>query len=67
LSGRFSTPHLRLKMTSTVDEFHDLLSAETSVDMHKLRYTSQHGIPDSVRPLVWKYVKNKPNRQIIIG
>eukprot|EP00732_Lithocolla_globosa_P005492 Lithocolla_globosa_v1_NODE_5714_length_1197_cov_28.175131.p1 type:complete len:287 gc:universal NODE_5714_length_1197_cov_28.175131:861-1(-) len=43
-------------MASTVDEFRELLSAETFVEVDKVRDIAQHGVPVEVRGEVWKYL-----------
>ncbi len=37
-------------------ELTDLIDAETQVDMDRLKDLSRHGIPDSIRGHVWKYL-----------
>ncbi|KAN0048009.1 hypothetical protein ACTA71_002400 [Dictyostelium dimigraforme] len=43
-------------MACTEEEFTELLSGEVYIDMDKLIAISRHGIPDKVRPEVWKYL-----------
>jgi len=43
-------------MSSTVDEYHELINAEVYVEIDKLRDIAKHGIPDEVRGEVWKYL-----------
>ncbi|KAN0041671.1 hypothetical protein ACTFIV_004215 [Dictyostelium citrinum] len=43
-------------MACTEEEFTELLSGEVFIDMDKLIAISRHGIPDKVRPEVWKYL-----------
>lgn len=43
-------------MATTVEDFRELLNAETHVDMEKLRQSSKHGVPDEVRGDAWKYL-----------
>jgi len=43
-------------MACTEEEFTELLGGEVFIDMDKLAAISKHGIPDKVRPEVWKYL-----------
>ncbi len=43
-------------MACTEDEFLELLSDESSVDIIGLKEVSKYGIPDKVRGEVWKYL-----------
>ena len=43
-------------MTNTLEEFRDVLDAEDEVDVQKLCDMAQHGVPPSVRGVVWKYL-----------
>ncbi|KAI9203968.1 rab-GTPase-TBC domain-containing protein [Polychytrium aggregatum] len=43
-------------MSASTDEFRDIINAEMLVDMEKLGFAAQHGIPDEVRGEVWKYL-----------
>ncbi|KAI9137319.1 ankyrin repeat-containing protein [Paraphysoderma sedebokerense] len=43
-------------MSSTVDEFAELLNAEVHIDIDKLRDSARHGVPEEVRGQVWKYL-----------
>ncbi|KYQ93917.1 ankyrin repeat-containing protein [Tieghemostelium lacteum] len=43
-------------MACTEEEFTELLAGEVHIDMDKLIAISRHGIPDKVRPEVWKYL-----------
>jgi hypothetical protein len=45
-------------MSDVEREFNELLDAETYVDMDRLRDLARHGIPDSLRGHVWKYLLN---------
>mmetsp|Transcript_5479 Transcript_5479/g.8514 ORF Transcript_5479/g.8514 Transcript_5479/m.8514 type:complete len:292 (+) Transcript_5479:130-1005(+) len=51
-------------MGCTPEEFQELLSAEMYVEMDKLRQASRHGVPDSIRGEVWKYLLDvsKPDK-----
>ncbi|KAJ3221256.1 hypothetical protein HK099_003664 [Clydaea vesicula] len=40
-------------MSTSVEEFNDLVNSEMLVDMNKLRESSRHGIPFEVRAKVW--------------
>ncbi|KAI9327415.1 rab-GTPase-TBC domain-containing protein [Zopfochytrium polystomum] len=43
-------------MANTTSDFVELLSAETHVDIDKVRSAARHGIPNEVRGEVWKYL-----------
>lgn len=43
-------------MSSTLEEFQDILNAETSIDIDRLRELAKHGVPDRIRGTVWKYL-----------
>ncbi|KAF2073773.1 hypothetical protein CYY_004907 [Polysphondylium violaceum] len=43
-------------MACTEEEFTELLGGEVFIDMDKLAAISKHGIPDKVRPEVYKYL-----------
>ncbi|OMJ22997.1 putative mitotic check point protein BUB2 [Smittium culicis] len=49
---------------SEVDIFYEILDSEVFVDVAKLRKASRNGIPDQLRPIVWKYLLGieKPDR-----
>ena len=38
-----------LEMSTSIDEFKDILNAEVYIDLDKLRESSRHGIPMEVR------------------
>ncbi|KAH6560900.1 hypothetical protein BASA50_006244 [Batrachochytrium salamandrivorans] len=43
-------------MATTEADFHEILNAETFVDIDKLKSAARYGIPDEVRGDVWKYL-----------
>jgi hypothetical protein len=43
-------------MSTTIEEFEELLNAEVRIDMQKLQDAAKHGIPQQVRGAVWKYL-----------
>ncbi|KAJ3191108.1 hypothetical protein HK101_008087, partial [Irineochytrium annulatum] len=43
-------------MANTAADFIELITAETMVDLEKLRAAATHGIPEEVRGEVWKYL-----------
>jgi len=45
-----------LEMSTSINEFNDILNAEVYIDLDKLRESSRHGVPVEVRGDVWKYL-----------
>eukprot|EP00761_Pharyngomonas_kirbyi_P004455 gb/GECH01004460.1/.p1 GENE.gb/GECH01004460.1/~~gb/GECH01004460.1/.p1 ORF type:complete len:293 (+),score=46.88 gb/GECH01004460.1/:1-879(+) len=39
-----------------LNEFKELVDAETQVDLERLRYLARHGVPEEIRGEVWKYL-----------
>ncbi|PKC07607.1 RabGAP/TBC [Rhizophagus irregularis] len=43
-------------MSTSINEFNDILNAEVHIDLDKLRESSRHGVPMEIRGDVWKYL-----------
>jgi hypothetical protein len=43
-------------MSASYEEFQEILSAETILDMEKMRSAALHGIPNQARSQVWLYL-----------
>lgn len=43
-------------MASTAEEYSELMNAEVFVEIDRLKDIAKHGIPDSIRGEVWKYL-----------
>ncbi|KAJ1468853.1 hypothetical protein T484DRAFT_1853893 [Baffinella frigidus] len=51
-------------MAATLEEYRDILIADTYVDLARLKMRAQHGIPSEIRAEVWKYLLDvsKPDK-----
>eukprot|EP00002_Diphylleia_rotans_P033237 TRINITY_DN7045_c0_g1_i4.p1 TRINITY_DN7045_c0_g1~~TRINITY_DN7045_c0_g1_i4.p1 ORF type:complete len:211 (+),score=35.96 TRINITY_DN7045_c0_g1_i4:43-675(+) len=51
-------------MATTADEFREILNADGTIDMNRLRDVSRHGVAAEVRGDVWKYLLgvSKPDK-----
>ncbi|EKX51671.1 hypothetical protein GUITHDRAFT_45474, partial [Guillardia theta CCMP2712] len=49
---------------ATLDEYRDILIADTFVDLTRLKLRAQHGVPAEIRGEVWKYLLDvsKPDK-----
>mmetsp|Transcript_44815 Transcript_44815/g.106272 ORF Transcript_44815/g.106272 Transcript_44815/m.106272 type:complete len:297 (+) Transcript_44815:186-1076(+) len=45
-------------MAATLEEYRDILIADTFVDLPRLKLRAQHGVPEEIRAEVWKYLLN---------
>ena len=43
-------------MAATLEEYRDILIADTFVDLTRLKLCAQQGVPSEIRGEVWKYL-----------
>ena len=52
------------QMAGTLEEYRDILMADTFVDLPRLKLRAQQGVPSEIRGEVWKYLLgvSKPDK-----